>query len=274
MPAIQNLKKQLRGIRSTQKLTKAMKTTSTVKFSRLNGIYGAYAPYGKECGQVFARFGAGMAASVPAADPDAPAAVVVIAANKGLCGSFNSEVLSFAMQRLEEYPGCRLIACGKKAIQYFKGKNIPLEQEVVFEDIPTYEQSTRLLDQLLEWRQSGRISEIAVVYPQYINMMNQQPALQRLLHAEAEQEAGNVLYLPDRQTIVENAAKTVFHAMFYRLVLETALGAQAATLMTMRSAYDTATEYCTRLEGQINRKRQSAVTADVLETATEWEEER
>ena len=57
--------------------------------------------------------------------------------------------------------------------------------------------------------------------------------------------------------------------MVYKLALENALGAQAATLMTMRSAFDTATEYCEKLEGEINRLRQSAVTADVIETSAE-----
>ena len=61
--------------------------------------------------------------------------------------------------------------------------------------------------------------------------------------------------------------------MMYEVLLETALGAQAATLMTMRSAYDTATEYSDQLETQINRLRQSAVTADVIETSGERKEQ-
>ena len=64
-------------------------------------------------------------------------------------------------------------------------------------------------------------------------------------------------------------AAKIFMAVAYELILETALGAQAATLMTMRSAYDTATEYCEALESEINRKRQSAVTEDVIETSSE-----
>ena len=59
--------------------------------------------------------------------------------------------------------------------------------------------------------------------------------------------------------------------MFYEIVLEAAIGAQAATLMTMRSAFDTATEYAENLEKEINRLRQSAVTADVIETSAERE---
>ena len=271
MPAIQNLKKQLRGIRSTQKLTKAMKTTSTVKFSKLNGIYGEYAVYGRECVRMFEQFGAGFTAAMELKDPEAPRAVVVLGSNKGLCGSFNSELQQFARNQLID--GERVVACGKKAIQFFRSKNIPVEKEVVFGDIPTYEESAALLDELLEWRKSGKISGISVVYPRYTHMMKQIPTVHELFASQEEEKGQEVLYVPDRITIVEKAAKNIFNAMFFQLVLEAALGAQAATLMTMRSAYDTATEYCTRLEAQINRKRQSAVTADVLETAAEWGEE-
>ena len=58
--------------------------------------------------------------------------------------------------------------------------------------------------------------------------------------------------------------------IIYKKTLETALGAQAATLTTMRSAYDTASEYCVTLEAEINRKRQSQVTADVIEVSAEY----
>lgn len=270
MATIQNLKKQLRGIRSTQKLTKAMKTASTVKFSKLNGIYAEYAPYAKECRQMFEQFGAGLSAAMPAKNPDAPVAVVVLGANKGLCGNFNSELHNYAMRVTDGKE--MMIACGKKSILFFKSRNIPLAREIIFDDIPSYEESAALLDDLLAQRESGRISDIMVVYPRYYHMMKQVPACYSLFAAE-DHPAAEALYLPDRATIVEKTARHIFHALFFRLVLESALGVQAATLMTMRSAYDTATEYCTQLEALINRKRQSSVTADVLETATEWGEE-
>ena len=83
--------------------------------------------------------------------------------------------------------------------------------------------------------------------------------------AESSQE--NILFVPDRKTVMESISKKVIFAAVYGFILETALGAQASTLNTMRSAYDTATAYSGMLETQINRKRQSEVTADVIETA-------
>ena len=68
----------------------------------------------------------------------------------------------------------------------------------------------------------------------------------------------------------EVASKKIFVSILYKKVLEAALGAQAATLTTMRSAYDTACEYCVLLETQINRIRQGQVTADVIEISAEY----
>ena len=270
MATVQTLKKQLRGIRSTQKLTKAMKTISTVKFSKLNGLYGRYARYGAACRDLQRRFGSGFAGALPAADPEAPRGVVVLSSNKGLCGSFNAELLNYARQQLTEHD--RVIACGKKAIQYFRARTFSVEKEVVPGDVPAYEEAVALLDELLQLRKEGKISEITVIYPRYLNMMQQQPDQYDLF--AAEEATGELpLCCPDRETVEDKVATPVLRGTFYRLMLEAALGAQAATLMTMRSAYDTATEYVAHLEGQINRKRQSAVTADVLETAAEWGEE-
>lgn len=267
MPSIQSLKKQLKGIRSTQKLTKAMKTVSTVKFSRLNALYGQYSGYGKRCEEVFERHRESFLEAVRLTNPSAPPAVIVMASNKGLCGSFNTEVLSFAGEELLKFDSYYLIACGKKAARYLKGKNLPPREEYVLNDVPSFRESSLLLDNVIELRSLGKISEVYVIYPQYANMLTQTPAVSRLFPASSGQEEESVLFVPDRRTVADTAAKTVFRGMFYRYVLEAALGAQAATLMTMRSAYDTATEYCAVLEGEINRKRQSAVTADVIETS-------
>lgn len=270
MATVQTLKKQLRGIRSTQKLTKAMKTISTVKFSKLNGLYGKYAPYGAACLRMHRRFGRGFVGALPAAKKEAPRCVVVLASNKGLCGSFNAEVLSFARKQMAE--GDVVIPCGKKAIRYFRARPCSIIKEVVPSDVPTYEEAASLLKELVQLRKEGEISGITVIYSHYVHMMQQQPDRYDLF-AVSEEEEEVPLCCPDRETVEEAVAMPVFCGMFYRLMLEAALGAQAATLMTMRSANDTATEYVAHLEEQINRKRQSAVTADVLETATEWGEE-
>lgn len=270
MPAIQNLKKQLKGIRSTRKLTKAMKTVSTVKFSKLNGVYNAFYEYGRECASIYHKYASSFVKVLGCADENAPVLVVVMAANKGMCGSFNTELLNFAMGKLSDMGEYRLVTVGKRAASFFNKKNIPIEKEYVFEDVVSYEDSSMLLDDIALWRSQGRVSRVTVIYPRYVNMMLQVPSVYELFYDKTEAEEDSMLlFAPDRESVISKTAMTVFGSVMYELLLETALGAQAATLMTMRSAFDTASEYCEKLESEINRLRQSAVTADVIETSGE-----
>lgn len=269
MPAIQSLKKQLRGIRSTRKLTKAMKTVSTVKFSKLNERFDAYAVFADSCDEVLKICGSSQPQLIAPADPSAPAVAVVMASNKGLCGNFNSAVLSFAADKISKLTDPMIVACGIKASKFLKSRGYAVEKDVVFSDVPTFEEASALIDELVEWRKSGRASDVYVIYPRYVNMMLQIPAISELFSVNDEERDVSCLCFPDKRTVSENIIDTVQRSSFYRLVLETAIGAQAATLMTMRSAFDTATELADELELKINRIRQSAVTADVIETAVE-----
>ena len=102
-------------------------------------------------------------------------------------------------------------------------------------------------------------------------MIKQEPVLCDLFTIdEGKDEGDNFIFVPDKDTVINNTAEKTFTSIMYKKILETALGAQAATLTTMRSAYDTACEYSTQLETQINRIRQSQVTADVIEISAEY----
>ena len=269
MPAIQSLKKQLRGVRSTQKLTKAMRTVATVKLSRLSSMYLGYREYGRQCRRLVEQFGGVYRELVRAADPEAPAAVVVMAANKGMCGSYNAELLRFAEEELEKLEKPWVVPCGKKAVAYFRSRGVAAAREVVLEDVPDFAQSAALLDELIQWRREGKVSRVYLIYARYVNMLTQTPAIRELFLTDEATRTAPALLVPDRGAVLERTGRSVFHGMFYRMVLEAALGTQAATLMTMRSAYDTATEYVQALEGEINRMRQNSVTADVIETSSE-----
>lgn len=267
MPEVQTLRKQLRGVRSTQKLASAMRTTSMAKLSKLNGLYGQYSEYGAQCKKLLEQYGPVFLESFRKTDSAAPAAVIVLASNKGLCGSFNADICNFAMDQLPRLGAYRLIPCGRETIRFFRRNRLPAEKAAVFHDIPTYEESCALFDEIVQWRMAGKISRVYVIYPKYFNVMYQPPTIFEAFSENCPKTDETDLLIPDRNTVVERTAKIVFRGMFYKLVLESALGAQAATLMTMRAAYDAATERCAELEGQINRLRQSLITADIIETS-------
>ncbi len=273
MATVQQLKKKLQTIRSTAKVTGAMKTASTVKYSRISGIYSEYQKYAGEHLHLYEAYKSEFNSVIKRSNPDAPCCYVVITSNKEMCGGFNNEVLSF-FSTIEDNEGV-IISCGKRGTDYFLNKQIKTVRDFIFDDIPTYEQTAKLFYFVCSLLEEGKVSEVKTVYPEYINMMKQTPVCKDLFSYEEEDEKKNEspLFVPDRETVIKNTAEKIFLSVLYKRVLETALGAQAATLTAMRSAYDTACEYSANLETEMNRKRQSQVTADVLETASEFSTE-
>ncbi len=271
MATLQELKKKLRGIQSTVKLTKAMKTVSSVKFSKLNRLYSVNAEYMAACNSVYSDYSKDIDAYLPTADPASPPAVFVMASDKGMCGGFNTEIFSYFLKEKSSFPENTLFfPCGKKAVSFFEEKKIPFEKSYIFGDIPEVSDSRAFLDDILSMRENKKISSVYFIYPAFKNVMRQIPDTVPLFSEEenvTEENEENTMFFPDKETVFKSIADKIIFNKVHFLILQTALGAQAATLTTMRSASDTATAYCQKLETEINRKRQSEVTADVIETA-------
>ena len=96
MATVQYLKKKLKSVRSTQKVSKAMKTASTVKYSKISAMFSGFSLYEQACDLTYAQNKAQYDKLLAPTNKEAPEAVIVIAGNKGMCAGFNSELLSFA----------------------------------------------------------------------------------------------------------------------------------------------------------------------------------
>lgn len=271
MATLQALKKKLRGIKSTEKLTKAMKTVSAAKYSKLNRLFGSYSAYADKCTSLYKEYEGEINGYFPDGTDSAPAALFVFSSNKGMCGGFNTEIFNFAVKKIKELPENTLIfPCGKKTVNFFTEKRIPFEKSFIFSDTPSSFEAQEFLNEIFVKRKEGKISAVYIIYPEYKNVMRQIPVITELFSAEKGSTGENdsdILFVPDKKTVMETIANKVIFSAVYGIIIETALGAQASTLTTMRSAYDTAVSYSAMLETQINRKRQSEVTADVIETS-------
>ncbi len=270
MATLQELRKKLKSIQSTVKLTKAMKTVSSVKFSKLNRIYSENLHFSRSCEALYEEYAQEINGLFPKSQSTAPEAVFVMASAKGMCGGFNTEIFGYFQKEKENFPENALFfPCGKKAITFFTEKKIPYEKAFEFSDIPSHEESRAFLDEILSMREAGKISRIHIIYPKFRNIMKQLPETVLLFEENTgggEKKENEAEFFPDKETVLGNIADIIIFNRIHSIILQTALGAQAATLTTMRSASDTATAYCMKLETEINRKRQSEVTADVIET--------
>lgn len=274
MATTQTLKKKLNGVKSIQKVSKALKTASTVKLSQLNTAYGNYKTYAGHCQRLYADNRELFELAFKKRNAQAPVCLVLMASNKGMCGSFNTDLLHFATEQINAEGECRVVLVGQWLRNWFDENNLSYERAFVFGDIPTYEDSVQLYAYIKSLIEDEKSSGVELIYPQYRNMMSQSPARCTLFGgAQTVEEGIQPLFYPDLESVIRGMAENVMIAALHERVLENALGAQAATLMTMRSAYDTASEYSQQLEGEINQKRQSRVTSDVIETSAEFSRE-
>ena len=267
MSAIPGLKKKLKSVRATGKLSKAMKTVSSAKLSRLSLASRYYTLYAEQY-----RFLYDDAGITDVELPEVPPVVIVCGSNRGFCGGFNHEVLRYLQESvLPGCPACRLAVCGDEMIRLVTDSGLVPEAVFSFGDVPGFAECTPLLDWVGGVTRGISDYPVRIVYPAYKNTLTQIPSTQTLLLHPTRwaHEPDDLLWAPDRETVLETILEKGFRALVFGRVLETALGAQAATLMTMRTAYDTATEYTEELEGEIHRQRQKEVTADVIETASE-----
>ncbi len=273
MPTEQILKKKLKGVTTTRKISKAMKTAATVKYSQLSAVHSGYSEYATQCRELYENCKKDYINVFPSGNPDAPVCYIIMASNKGMCGNFNADLFSYAENLIsKENKKTELILCGEKTIFYFKNKEYKAVREYVFADVPKFSAAKEFYDELIILLSERAYSSVKIVYPQYVNMVRQYPCEKELFNSEntKNNDTSDVLFIPDKETVIKQSSEKIVASMLYGFILETAIGAQAATVMSMRSAYDAAVEYEEKLESEINRKRQSRVTADVIETFAEY----
>lgn len=269
MSTLKDLKKRLAGVLTTKQLAAAMKTVSSIKFSRINSLLSGYAEYSENLAQLAALVG------VESRNPEGENGkrlYVLISGNRGLCGGYNIELFQFFDDLVKNGGDDRLyIACGKKAAEHCRLKNIPVLDTVSLPDIPQFDTAKALCERLLGLYESGKVSEINFVTQEYINLLKRQPKAKRFLPANGSnaENTEDILFVPDIKTAAERIYPAFLNTFVYSLLLNSAAGVQAATLTAMRSAYDTANESAIALSTAINRRRQADVTASVIETSSE-----
>ena len=250
MPGMRELKKHLKSISNTAQLAGAMKTVSSAKFSRVNNYLSCYAKYAEACEEIINQFGKSLSEVLPCTNPDSPECFVVITSNRGLCGGYNSALLSFAEECFEEMRKkgreYKIVVCGKMASAYFSEHDTVVEREFPLPDVPDYDSCTGLCEYLRNEFIFGNYSAVSFIYQHFKNTLTQIPSVKRLLPlskdtlAPGNETLSETIYIPDKQTVMKNACLTCVDSTVYATILEAATGAQAATLMAMREASDNA----------------------------------
>ena len=264
MATLTDLRKRMRGVKTICQLAGAMRTVSSAKLSRLSAAVYAFTPYAQGCRDLQSAAGAFLS---PAPNAPEETLTVLLSGNRGLCGSYHSELFAF-FRSLPEQERMIFIPCGKMAAAYLAERHMPVLESIPVSDVPEFAQAEMLADRILELYTGGTVNRVLMVYSEAVNALRQEPRCLELLPGERVTQEHELLWLPDLDTARTGLAETCLRAQVYSLMLTAASGVQAATLTSMRSAYDNGMKSAAALETEINRKRQTQVTASVIETSS------
>ena len=263
MATLADLRKRLRGIQNICKLAGAMRTVSSSKLARLNSVTNGFSAYAQGCRELLRVSGAAIS---PVPNAVKKALIVLLSGNRGLCGSYHSDLFSY-FHSLPESADAVILTGGDMAAAHMRERGTPAAEEFLISDIPEYAEAEALSDRVLSMFVSGKVNRVLFVYSEAVNAMTQTPRCLELLPGEASGETQDLLWLPDAVTVHQGLADFCLRSQVYYLLLNSAMGVQGATLTSMRSAYDNGNKTAAELETAINRLRQNSVTASVIETS-------
>jgi len=275
------LRRQIRSVQSTKKITKAMELIAASRILKAQQRVAAARPYSERITEVIrnlAAAGAGGGSPLLAErEQVGTVAYVVVAADRGLAGAYNSSVIraaerSMQRQRAEGHE-TRLITVGRKAQSYFRFRGWTIDQAYTgISDSPTYEDARLVADYVVTRFESGEYDLVELAYTQFLSAASQRVAIRRfvpldrsMLEAATEGLTADYEFEPDPQEILDRLLPRYAEARLYAALLEGSASFFAAQQRAMKSATDNAEELIIKYSRAMNRARQDAITTEIME---------
>jgi F-type H+-transporting ATPase subunit gamma len=278
LPSTRDLQRRIRSVKGTQQITKAMKMVAAAKLRRAQTAITEARPYADTLSRVLSSVAARTEYSHPLLEhrDGGRTWVVVISSDKGLCGSFNANLLRWFEKKLRagDYPDVELLTIGRKASEFFASRrwNVVHEERDTMNKLGP-EDGPRIGGMCTKAFVSGQVDEVFLVYNKFVNLIKQEVTLQRLLpieppEAEDVPEDGpsvDYLYEPDPAGLLETLLPSYVESSVQTALLDSAAAEQAARMTSMDAATKNAGEMIADLTLLFNRTRQAAITKELIE---------
>jgi len=271
------LKRRIKTVENTRKITRTMELVATSRMKRAQDRVTAARPYARALGDVIAGlYSPDLADRFPLLrQPERThkAAVILLTSNRGLCGGFNANLIREAralLKRLRDQgTEIELHVVGRKGIGYFKYVGQPMaSQRTDITDRPKAEDAASLVDALMTGFVSGALDAVYVVFAQFRSAISTPPKSERLLPVEPPKKTGplpDYLLYPSAEAILTELLPSYVRNAVYRALVETAAGEQGARRTAMKNATDNASEMMNTLTRTYNRARQAGITQEIAE---------
>lgn len=282
MPSLKSLRLRINSVKSTRKITQAMKMVAAAKLRRAQSQAEAARPYADRMERMLASLGASVAGS-----PDAPKLLVgtgtdkvhllvVVTAERGLCGGFNTNVGRFARAQIRaleaEGKTVKVLTVGRKGAVYLKREFANrIVEEISFANKKRigFEDAAEVSAKISEMLDSGQFDVCTLIYNRFRNVISQTPVGQQLIPAPLPEVAADsgaqYEFEPTEEEILARLLPQNLGIQIYRALLDNAAGFYGSQMTAMDNATRNAGEMINKLTLNYNRTRQANITRELIE---------
>jgi F-type H+-transporting ATPase subunit gamma len=277
MPSTIDLRRRIRSVKNTQQITKAMKMVAAAKLRRAQERMMAARPYAAALREVLASVSTRVDISkhplLAEREQEKKVLLLVVTADRGLCGAFNTNVLRAAQNAIKEngWEEVQLVPIGRKAFDYFKRRPIPIRRQPlhVYQAL-SLETAREIAKGFIDDFLSGEFDAVYVIYNEFKSIIAQRVTLTRILPLERtwvgdKEPAIDYIYHPGPEQILSDLLPKHIEFQLYRVLLESAASEQGARMTAMEAATKNASEMISHLTLTYNRIRQAAITKEIIE---------
>lgn len=285
MANLREIRTRIAGVRSTSKITQAMKLVAAAKLRRAQDAIVSARPYAYSYRDLIAHLLSKVDRSTLPVTAERETVesvlVVVITADRGLCGAFNTNIIRHATQRIhgqwgQQYArgGVKLLCIGRRGFSHFakRGYTI-LDKHVGLVNSAEIHDARAIMGDVLQRYLNGEFDVIEVVYNEFKSVIQQRVRDEQLLPLPQEEEEGSskyrqfvdYIYEPSELELMEQLIPQHLNFQLFRTLLESNASEQGARMTAMDSATSNAKELINTLELNYNRARQASITTEILE---------
>jgi F-type H+-transporting ATPase subunit gamma len=274
MANLKDIRDRIKSVKSIQKVTKAMKMVAAAKMRRAQERMEESRPYSNSLAEVIQHL-------LPDIDRDAlplldvrdvkRKAYVVVSADRGLAGAFNTNLLKVAQKEIDSFGKEKvdLFCIGKKARDHFKRREYNIiNSHVDFWADMKFNSAITIGRSIIDHFTTGKVDEIHVVYNYFINVGQQEVKSEVLLPLIYEEKNGvthDRLYEPSKEELVSSLIPRHLNVQMWKYLLESYASEQAARMLSMENATTNAQDMIKDLTLEFNKARQAAITTEMLE---------
>jgi F-type H+-transporting ATPase subunit gamma len=279
MAGSKEIKTKIKSVQNTRKITKAMEMVAASKMRKAQERTRAARPYAEKIRNV--------AAHISHANPEyrhpylatrdtvRKVGIIVVTADKGLCGGLNTNVLRMALAKMREWESqgesFEVCCIGNKGLGFMQrlGANV-VSHVVGLGDKPHMERLIGALKIMLDGYTQDRFDRLEIFYTKFVNTMKQEPVMEQLLPLTGERLGApegtwDYIYEPEAKTVLDQTLTRYIEALIYQAVTENMASEQSARMVAMKAASDNAGSVIDELTLIYNKSRQAAITKELSE---------